>query len=238
MPSIRHFRRIALPLAAALILTSCGGDGNSPTEPVQPTISISGVENGGSYTQAVTITISVANGTYEATLNGLEVFSGVSVDQPGQYNLVVVARNGSATAREDLGFEIRLDGDSQLIIRIFNLGDNDSGGGGDAILVTDSAQGTIVHMLVDAGPAGRDASDPGYVARRLTALGVARLKAMILTHAHGDHYLGMNDVLDDVELDTFYYNGQVRGLTSYSQLVARATSRAGWSTSSTAAPIR
>jgi competence protein ComEC len=224
--NLSGIRRISVPLAMALLAAGCGGDSKPPTEPADPTITITGVEDGGSYTEAVTITISVTPGTYEATLNGAEILSSVTVEQPGRYVLVVEARNGSATVREEVSFEIRLDGDSQLIVRVFNLGDNDSGGGGDAILVTDSAQAAIAHMMVDAGPAGTGGSDRGYVARRLAALGVSRLEAMILTHAHGDHYLGMEDIMDDVELETFYYNGQVRSLNSYNQVVSKASSRA------------
>ncbi len=109
-----------------------------------------------------------------------------------------------------------------LIIRMFNLGANDAGGGGDAILITDSSSAGMVHALVDAGPSGANASDPGFVQRQLALLHVDTLSVMILTHAHGDHYGGMPPILSSVHVKRFMYNGQVRSLSSYTSVIAQA----------------
>lgn len=118
------------------------------------------------------------------------------------------------------------DGAGILILRMLDLGDNESGGGGDALLVSDSTAAGVRHVLVDAGPAGANGTDLDYVAVRLAALGVDTLEALVLSHAHTDHFDGMGDVLDDVHVRTFYYNGQVRNFARYTGLIAGAAAAA------------
>jgi glyoxylase-like metal-dependent hydrolase (beta-lactamase superfamily II) len=60
------------------------------------------------------------------------------------------------------------------------------------------------------------------VADRLTELGVDTLEALILSHAHTDHFDGMGDVLDQVHVRRFYFNGQVRNFFRYQNLLAQA----------------
>jgi len=108
-----------------------------------------------------------------------------------------------------------------LILRVFDLGRNDSGGGGDALLITDSSAAGQRHVLVDAGPAGQGGTDLDYIAGRLQALGVDTLEALVLSHAHTDHFDGMSDVLDRVHVRVFYYNGQVRNFFRYQSLVTQ-----------------
>lgn len=217
-------RRARGPLLGLAVL-SCGGDGSTP--PVQPpVIMISGVDSGGVYPGAVTITIGVDRGSYEAQLNGELFVSGRTVAAPGGYALVVTARAEGLVAQRRVDFEILLTGSSLLIVRVLDLGANDAGGGGDALLVTDSSGGGMVHALVDAGPAGANAADPGLVARRLIALGVDSLDLVVLSHAHSDHYAGLGDVLTRIPVGRFYYNGQVRSIASYNAVVTTARSRA------------
>ena len=109
-----------------------------------------------------------------------------------------------------------------LIVRMFDLGANDDGGGGDAILVTDSSAAGMVHVLIDAGPAGANASDPAFVSRQLAALHVDTLALLVLTHAHSDHYGGMLPVLSGVKVRRFLYNGQVRSIASYGSVLSQA----------------
>ena len=52
---------LLLTLLSTLLAAACGGDGAPPTEPAEPTITITGVEDGGSYTDVVTIVISVTS---------------------------------------------------------------------------------------------------------------------------------------------------------------------------------
>ena len=77
-------------------------------------------------------------GVYTATLNGASFSGGGTVSQPGAYELVVSARNGTATSEARVAFTVRFTGARVLIVRLFDLGDNESGGGGDAILLTDA----------------------------------------------------------------------------------------------------
>lgn len=87
-------------------------------------------------------------------------------------------------------------------------------GGGDAILVADSAADPPRHVLIDAG-------DDGAAARALRALGVRSLDLLVLTHAHHDHYGGMDEVLDAVPVRAFAFGGQVRTAATYARLLDR-----------------
>lgn len=216
-------------LVALLLFTACsGGDSAGPSiEP--PVITVTGVEDGGVYEEAVTISVTVAGATRGSTttLNGEPFFSGGTVSEPGSYVLRVEARNATATSIEEIAFELRFSGESLLIIRMLDLGENGAGGGGDALLVTDSSAAGMRHALIDAGPAGQDAADPGFVQRKLAELGVDTLELVVLSHAHSDHYGGMAPVLTGTRVEEFAYNGQNRSLFGYDQVVSTAESRAG-----------
>jgi competence protein ComEC len=213
-------------LSAALLAAACSDSPSTPPDPVAPVITVTGVQAGGSYTGTVAIGIAVDRGTYSATLNG-QPFTGGTVSNPGSYTLEVSARNGAATSSATVPFTLSFAGSRVLIVRLFDLGDNESGGGGDAILLTDSTGSGMRHGLIDAGPAGVDASDPGYVLRRLQALGVTRLDFVQLTHAHSDHYAGLSQVLNGIAVDWFVYNGQQRAnIGGYQTVLTAANNRA------------
>lgn len=216
----RLFGVLILALAAA-----CGSSGPADSDETAPAITVSGVSEGSTYAAPVTITISTDRGTYQATLDGAEFISGRTVSAPGAHVLLVTARAGALTSTRELRFTIAAQGGT-LIIRMLNLGANASGGGGDAILITDSSAAGMTHGLVDAGPAGANASDPGYVARRLAGLRVDSLAFLLLTHAHSDHFDGMPAVLTALRPKRFIYNGQVRNYSAYNALVSQARARA------------
>lgn len=213
--------------AAAAALAACGG-ADAGTGPVDraPVITVLGVENGGSYAPPLSITIEVDRGTYQATLDG-QPWLGAPITQPGEHVLRVTARDGTRTSEREITFQVVSAGTSTLIVRMFDLGDNEAGGGGDAILLSDSAATGIVHVLVDAGPAGAGGGDLGYVARRLAALGVDTLAALVLSHAHSDHFQGMPAVLSGVHVERFVYNGQQRpSYGAYNHLLSQAATAA------------
>lgn len=220
-PRARH--RFVTGVLLGVVACSDGGTTGTLAPPV---ITISGVTDGAAYDGPVTITIAVDRGSYEATLNGVAFVSGRTVDAPSDYTLLVTAFASGQTAQRQVDFEIRLIGSSLLIVRMLDLGANAAGGGGDAILLTDSSAGGQVHALVDAGPAGTGGADPGFVARRLAALGVDSLALLALTHAHSDHYAGMIAVLNGTAVARFYYNGQVRSLGSYTAAIDSGRARA------------
>lgn len=206
-------------------MAACADGGTAPTTQ-PPVITVIGVTPGTAYDGPVTITITVDRGSYEATLNGALYVSGRTVEAPGDYLLRVTASAGGQTAQREVDFTIRLAGSSVLIVRLLNLGANAAGGGGDAILLSDSSAAGTVHGLVDAGPSGANAADPGFVTRRLAALGVDSLVFVVLTHAHSDHFAGLPQVLSQVPVARFYYNGQVRSLASYTAVLDSAAARA------------
>jgi competence protein ComEC len=171
----------------------------------------------------VTITIRVDRGAYSATLDDRPFLSGATVSTPGAHTLDVVARASVAdTAAAHVHFTIAAPSGGALIIRMFDLGANESGGGGDAMLVTDSSAAGMTNVMIDAGPAGVNASDPGYVVRQLAQLHVDTLALMLLTHAHADHYGGMPAILSATRVQRFLYNGQVRSLSSYAGVISQA----------------
>jgi beta-lactamase superfamily II metal-dependent hydrolase len=223
-----RLRTIKLLAAATIAFagTSCGGGTPSEPTPDPLAISVVGVEGGGRYTSAVSIEISTNRGTYAAELDGQLFLSGQTVAEVGEHVLSVTARDQEDVATLTLDFEIVFEGTSTLIVRMLDLGDNEAGGGGDAILLTDSAQGLQLHALVDAGPAGAEGARPGYVAERLQDLGVTSLEALILTHAHSDHFDGIPAVLNAVHVERFIYNGQVRNYSAYTQTIQDASAQA------------
>ena len=89
-----------------------------------------------------------------------------------------------------------------------------SAGGGDAILVADSAADPPRHVLIDAG-------DDAAAARALREAGIGTLDLLVLTHAHHDHYGGMDEVLDAAQVRAFAFNGQVRSAVTYRRLLER-----------------
>lgn len=222
----RRSLRPILFIGLFALLPGCGGDdpAGPPSDPLE--IAVTGVEDGAVYEAPVTIDIQTTRGSYSATLDGETFFPGSTVSDIGAHTLIVTARDGVDSETVRIDFEIRLGGDSFLIVRMFNLGDNDAGGGGDAILLTDSSAAFQQHALFDAGPAGIGGSNPGYVANRLAELGVSNLEALILTHAHSDHFDGLPHVLDQLDVERFIYNGQVRYYSEYTDLIAQAEASA------------
>jgi competence protein ComEC len=75
---------------------------------------------------------------------------------------------------------IRAGPPSGLVVRFFDVGQ------GDAALVSSPGGANV---LIDGGP------DPQLVATKLAALGVKRLDAVVATHPHLDHYVGLPAVL-------------------------------------------
>ena len=214
-----------LILGLALLAGACEDTPSEPTaDPIE--ITVTGVEDGETYTSAVTIGITTDRGTFSAELDGENFLPGQSVSEIGPHTLVVTARDAGEVETTEVDFELVFEGSSTLIVRMLDLGDNAAGGGGDAILLTDSAQGLQVHALVDAGPAGVDGSNPGFVADRLQDLGITTLEAVILSHAHTDHFDGLPQVLSSLDVERFIYNGQVRNYSGYTALINQAHSRA------------
>jgi beta-lactamase superfamily II metal-dependent hydrolase len=218
-------RRLFPGFLLILLVGACGGDGPATPQPVAPTITISGVEPGQRYSEPVTIQITVDRGSYEATLNGAPFLSGRTVSAPGDYRLEVTARSGTAIATRTVEFSLQAT--SVLIIRMLDLGPEGLGGGGDAILLTDSSGLGMRHAVIDAGPRGvAGVVDANFVAQRLQQLGVDTLEFLQLTHAHADHFGAMGPILERIHVRRFIYNGQIRSLVSYQAVLSLAQMRA------------
>jgi len=226
-PTARRSSRRLLWFPVLLLVVACSSGGSAGPTVEPPVITVTGVEAGGVYEEPVTISVTIDRGTFEATLDDDAFFSGQTVSEPGSYLLRVEATNQGRTSTRQIEFEIRFSGESLLIVRMLDLGENGAGGGGDAILVTDSSANGMRHALIDAGPSGENAADPGFVQRRLLQLGVDTLDVMILTHAHSDHYGGMLPVVNGTAIREFVYNGQSRSLLGYESVLSAANSRAG-----------
>ncbi len=57
-------------------------------------------------------------------------------------------------------------------------------------------------------------------------MGIDTLDLLVLTHAHYDHFGGMDEVFDAVHVKAFAYNGQVRSQADYEALLTRAQAEA------------
>lgn len=113
-PTLPPARGLAV-LLALLSLAACGGGGGgTDPDPVAPTITVSGVEDGGVYDPPVTVSVSVDRGTYTVTLDGAQVASGFTVSAPGDHLLRVDARNGAATSSRTVAFTLRAPGGDPL----------------------------------------------------------------------------------------------------------------------------
>lgn len=229
---MQPFATRALRVAALVIpfasLAACGSSADTTGVPTPPVITVTGVADSASYASAVTINISIDKGAYDATLDGNPFGAGSSVQAPGAHILIVTAHQGTQIVTKTVHFTIQGASGGALIIRMFNLGPN-NGAPGDAILLTDSTSSGKVHVLIDAGPGGSSptasASDIAFVSRMLTTLRVDTLAIMMLTHAHEDHFMGMNTILTTQKVKRFMYSGQIRSLSSYTTTLSTAQTR-------------
>lgn len=228
-----------LPLRSLLLVFGVGflsllagcGESTTPTPQAEPPrITVTGIEASGAYDGPVTISVAVepADASVSIELNGERFVSGSTVSRPGDYFLSVEAVRAGLRSEVMIPFRLLLAGDRRLILRLFDLGPEGLGGGGDAILVTDSSAAGMFHGLVDAGPRGvaGGALQDGWVADQLLALGVDTLAFVQLTHAHADHFRGLGPVLERIPVRRFLYNGQVRSFFRYQNVMAVARARA------------
>jgi beta-lactamase superfamily II metal-dependent hydrolase len=194
-------------------------------------VTVTGVEPDASYDGPVTISVQVepADASVSVELNGARFTSGSTVSTPGDYLLSVEAVRAGLRTEVSLPFRIVLGGDRRLIVRMLDLGPEGLGGGGDAMLLTDSSAAGMFHGLVDAGPRGEAGGvlRDGWVADQLQAMGVDTLEFVQLTHAHADHLNGLAAVLERVHVRRFLYNGQVRSFFRYQNVLQAAQLRAG-----------
>src|SRR2546427_12901190 len=86
-----------------------------------------------------------------------------------------------------------------LLVRVLDV--SDARIGGDAILITDSADGRARHVLIDASDRG------ATVITRLRQFQVDTLAAVILSHPHADHYGGMAQGLGHFPTRAVVYGG-------------------------------
>jgi len=100
-----------------------------------------------------------------------------------------------------------------LLIRVLDV--SDARIGGDAILITDSSAGGARHVLIDAGEHGP------RIAAWLEQFHVDTLAAVILSHAHVDHYGGLGTVFSRVPVRAFVYGGTPRTAVSYRALLSQ-----------------
>jgi competence protein ComEC len=108
------------------------------------------------------------------------------------------------------------------------------GRGSLELLLIDVGQGDAIAirtplgrwLLVDAGPAGRDADPRAHVVvRALRARGVGRLEALVLTHPDLDHIGGAGPVLTSLDVRAVYDPGLPASKADYVTVLEAAAAR-------------
>lgn len=149
------FKKVRVPyivylVVLVLMLTGCS----------ESSLEVTGVEDNKSYSTPVTPMITAGSGmTVAVTLNGVEFASGTEINEPGDYELVVVSEKEGETVTETYSFTISLYPQIQVI------GVED---GGEFInlvtpvITTADADDTVVITLNGAPyTSGTDITEPG-----------------------------------------------------------------------------
>ena len=98
------FKKVRVPyivylVVLVLMLTGCS----------ESSLEVTGVEDNKSYSTHVTPMITAGSGmTVAVTLNGVEFASGTEINEPGDYELVVVSEKEGETVTETYSFTISL----------------------------------------------------------------------------------------------------------------------------------
>jgi competence protein ComEC len=104
-----------------------------------------------------------------------------------------------------------------LTLRVLAL--RDAPVGGLAVLVSASDGPTAKHVLIDGGESDDE------VVLALRRLGVRDVSLVVLTHAHTDHFGGLDRVVRELPVDAFAYNGDSRNLERYRRLLSTVERR-------------
>lgn len=96
-------------------------------------------------------------------------------------------------------------GSGDFEIFVFNVGQADS------ILIRSEDE----YMLIDAG----NNADGTLIVDELKKMGVTKLEYLIATHSHEDHIGGMDDVINNIEVDNFFIPDVQYNTTSYIDII-------------------
>lgn len=114
------------------------------------------------------------------------------------------------------------------LVLVFQPGDHDrlrmtflAVGDGDACLI-ETPQGSKI--LYDCGPASSDLVRASPLERLLTWQRIAKLDCVIISHPHGDHYGGLADIVERVEIGKVIV-GSLVGEASYMDLLRKIQSK-------------
>lgn len=109
------------------------------------------------------------------------------------YNELAVKNNNSS--KKDINYKkteevLNVNPTGSLEVQFIDVGQ------ADAILISNNNE----HMLIDAG----NNEDGPKLVKYLETLGVTNLQFLIGTHAHEDHIGGMDDIIENFNISTFY----------------------------------
>ena len=129
------------------------------------------------------------------------IYAGIEENRKKEINTNTETKEAISSLNDSV--KMRVEGN--LNIYYFNVGQ------ADAILLENDNK----YMMIDAG----NNADGELLVKQLKEMGVSKLDYLIATHAHEDHIGGMDDVINNFDVDNFYMPDVVTTTKTFEDLI-------------------